>query len=192
MPSAFSVSSDTGLFCLEYRSLLPRIQVSFASNTGLFCLEYRSLLPQYRSLLPRIQVSLPLLVNLAEDQDHARGSVHLDGMGTTISTHVPGEEDTVPVIALVTAELGPVRVEHNLVLARVAAAHTIALVRVCGVEVEDEQKLALLGDDHLVALVLERDVLVRALMHEGERLLQPVHGGVKVVEVDVAQVSHVC
>jgi len=56
MPSAFSVSSGTGLFCLEYRSLLPRIQVSFASNTGLFCLEYRSLCP-YSSTLRRTKTT---------------------------------------------------------------------------------------------------------------------------------------
>mmetsp|Transcript_9850 Transcript_9850/g.28314 ORF Transcript_9850/g.28314 Transcript_9850/m.28314 type:complete len:381 (+) Transcript_9850:270-1412(+) len=55
-------------------------------------------------------------------------------------------------------------------------------------EVEDEEQLALLRRDHLVALVLQAHVLVR-LAEEWEGLLQAVHRRVEVVEVDVPQVG---
>jgi hypothetical protein len=49
-------------------------------------------------------------------------------------------------------------------LTRVPAADLISHVRLAGVEVEDKEEITLLRDNHLVALVLERHVLVRTLI----------------------------
>mmetsp|Transcript_12211 Transcript_12211/g.30652 ORF Transcript_12211/g.30652 Transcript_12211/m.30652 type:complete len:228 (-) Transcript_12211:1566-2249(-) len=56
-------------------------------------------------------------------------------------------------------------------------------------KVENKQQFALLRHNHLVTLVLERNILVAVLNQEGESLLQSVHGSVKVVQVDVPKMS---
>mmetsp|Transcript_40311 Transcript_40311/g.126894 ORF Transcript_40311/g.126894 Transcript_40311/m.126894 type:complete len:704 (-) Transcript_40311:165-2276(-) len=85
------------------------------------------------------------------------------------------------------SKLGPVRVEDDLVLAGPHSSDTISLVGLGGVEVEDEEKFALLGDDHLITLIHQAHILVAALMHEAERFFQALHGRVEVVEMDVTK-----
>lgn len=53
-----------------------------------------------------------------------------------------------------------VTAEHDLVFARQLAPHSVVSVRVGGVEVEDKEEVASLGDDDLVPLVLLADVLM--------------------------------
>mmetsp|Transcript_13740 Transcript_13740/g.31730 ORF Transcript_13740/g.31730 Transcript_13740/m.31730 type:complete len:415 (+) Transcript_13740:249-1493(+) len=100
---------------------------------------------------------------------------------------VGGEEHIVTIVALMSPKLSPVRVEDDLVLAGPEGSDAIALVGVCGVEVEDEEKFSLLGDDHLISLVLQAHILMAALMHEAECLFQALHGRVEVVEMDVTK-----
>ena len=124
------------------------------------------------------------LLGPGKHHDGARRGVHLEVVRALAPVSVLRVIHLVAVVAVVAAKLGPITVKNHLVLAAPGGTDAVRLVRVGGVEVEDEEEFALLGDNHLIALVLERDILV-GLEEEGECLLEPVHGRVEVVEVDV-------
>mmetsp|Transcript_17773 Transcript_17773/g.41029 ORF Transcript_17773/g.41029 Transcript_17773/m.41029 type:complete len:473 (-) Transcript_17773:1167-2585(-) len=142
-------------------------------------------------LVPKILVANPVScsLRLGKHHDCPRGGINLKVVGPTAPLLVLGVQHLVTVVPVVSAELRPVRVQHNLVLAAPRRANTVTLVAVGGMHVEDKEQLTLLRHNHLVTLILERDVLVAVFDQEGESLLEAVHGSVKVVEVDVPQVS---
>jgi len=47
------------------------------------------------------------------------------------------------------------------------------------VEVKNKKEIASLSNNHLIVLIFERHILVRAFMHERKSLLQPMHGSIK-------------
>ena len=85
------------------------------------------------------------------------------------------------------AEAPRVGVEADAVLARHPEANLEALVRHRGVEVEDEEQWAALGDDHLALLASHGHELV-FVRHEAVLLLELHKRLVEIVEFKVAEV----
>lgn len=122
-------------------------------------------------------------------------ATHNGGAGRDVNLHeilpvipreIGGEEALVVLNPAEAAELRRVGVEDDAVSARLLDADAVVGEAAAGVEVEDpEQARALEGDD-LVAVVLERDVRLRAVQ-PAVLLLRPLHLAVELVQELVPQ-----
>lgn len=120
------------------------------------------------------------------DQDDGGSGRHVELEAvTSVMLGVPFIHAEPRVVASVeslqTSKLVLISLVQNHVWRVPVGADQEILVRIAGVEVENEDKLTALEDDHLVALVREGDELV-PVVHDVEQCLHLIHLLVKVEE----------
>lgn len=150
-----------------------------------------------------------------KDKSSPRRDIHLEEVLATIPFHVGGEVFTRVVYTAVTTESLVIGVEDDVVLARLVDTHAVISERVGWVDwellaaakndvnvskltVEDKQQTGPLENNHLISLVLERNISLAVSRKPASitnlrgaqptvLALQVVHGAVKLVKELVAE-----
>lgn len=104
----------------------------------------------------------------------------------SIPFHRSSEETGSLVDSVVSTDLLGVSVEHHAISARHIDANAVVAEALRGVEVEDEYQSSSLKDNHLVILVLQRDVCLGS-SQPAKLGFAVVHEAVKLVQELVAQ-----